>query len=313
MKKFLFIFSVLIFTSCSTVEPARQNTKNQDDLNKVEQKADTTKDALAKIEHDKVVQASIYSTGIQYSLNQVTNAPQPVETASKLNERILSIVGSPDIDEVKKIQQIVDLMNSAVKTEQQKGEKLLNSKDADILALQKENASLKAKYEDQIATILKKSENIAKKGDAVQSTLDKMSGFFGLNAVAWGLKHFFFTALTYILIFGVIFLLLRIFSTINPVVGSIFSIFEVIGSGFISVIKSFLPKSIQFSNLIHLNIHNTYKDTLTKMIDELELLKNNAKVTQKDITVSELIDAWEKSLDQDEKDLLSSISKELKW
>jgi len=92
MKKFyaLFLCVVIFLSGCALFSPnTKQNTKNQDKLDKVVQKSETTKTDIAKSEQDKLNQAATFSYGINYSLNQVTNVTQPVATALLLNCRFV--------------------------------------------------------------------------------------------------------------------------------------------------------------------------------------------------------------------------------
>jgi cell shape-determining protein MreC len=318
MKKIKLLFIMLLSfgiltNGCSFVRGTKQNTKTQDQLNKIELKADATKDAILQNDKNKIIQAAIYSTGVKYSLNQVVNASAPVNTALKLNDRVLSIVGSPDLDEVIKIQKIVDLMNSAVKEEALKGQKLLTAKDAEIIELQKENTALQTKHEAQLNDFKNAAKVAAKQSDEKQTTLDQMSGNMGFNAIWWGLKHLFWSCLTYLLIFGIIFLLLRVFASTNPIAGAIFGIFNAIASGFISIIKGLTPKAISISNLVHEDEHLKYKNTLDKIVDTIETLKLKGEAANKTYTLSELLVELDKRMDDPDKEAIKDILKDQKW
>ena len=190
MKKIYIVLSLLLLTSCATVRPAKQVTTNQDAINKEEKKVDNTLVEMEKNEKGKKVQTSTLAQGIQHSLNQVTNPPIQVTTAKSLNERVVSIVGSPHIDEVKRIKATVDLLNSALEEERKKGQELLNQRDEIINKLQKEKVELSQKYDDQLWDLTDKAKEQAKVADQNKAALDAMSGMFGLNAVFWGLKKF---------------------------------------------------------------------------------------------------------------------------
>jgi hypothetical protein len=102
MKKLLFLpFILLILTGCfSTIKPSKQIDDNQKIIAKEEKKVDNTLVDIEKNDKGKKIQTSALAQGIQYSLNQVTNPPIQVDTAKSLNERVVSIVGSPHIDEI---------------------------------------------------------------------------------------------------------------------------------------------------------------------------------------------------------------------
>jgi len=127
MRTFLLLFMALSLSGCfSTIKSAKQVDDNQKIIAKEEKKVDNTLVEIEKNEKGKRIQTSGLSVGIQYSLNQVTNAPVQVDTAKALNERVISIVGSPHIDEIKRIKATVDLLNSQVAEERKKGEELLS-------------------------------------------------------------------------------------------------------------------------------------------------------------------------------------------
>ncbi len=139
MKKLLVIFMALLFSGCfSTIRPPRPVDDNQKAIAKEEKKVDNTLLEIEKNDKGKKIQTSGLSVGIQHSLNQVTNAPVQVDTARKLNERVISIVGSSHIDESKRIKATVDLLNSALVEESKKEEELLAQREDIINKLQKE-------------------------------------------------------------------------------------------------------------------------------------------------------------------------------
>ena len=116
MKKFLspILFSFLLIGCSTAVIPGKQVSVAQDAIAKQEKKIDTTSDELIKNDKGKKIQTAVLAQGIQYSLQQVTNTSIQVETAKNLNERVISIVGSPHLDEIKRIKATIDLLNSSI-------------------------------------------------------------------------------------------------------------------------------------------------------------------------------------------------------
>lgn len=310
----IFIFSFLFLSSCSTLHPTKQETSNQKAVAKEEKKVDETLVKLEKNEKNKKIQTSILAAGISYSLNQVTNAPIEVETALNLNERVISIVGAPHIDEWKKIKMTVDLLNSTLAEEKAKGKKLLEDRDSQIIKLQKEKNDLKDKYDDQMWDIADKAKEVAEKADASQATLNQMSGMFGLNAVFWGLKKFFFSCLTWIVVFAIAFFILRILSASNPIAAAVFSIFNMIASGFISLLKGLTPKAFELSKLTHASETSSFKDTLVKVVDVIQELKEKKKDNpDKTFELQDILKKFDGVMDKSEKDVIEKILKEQKW
>jgi hypothetical protein len=306
---------VFLFTGCfSTVKPSKQIDDNQKVIAKEEKKVDSTLVEIEKNDKGKRIQTSGLSVGIQHSLNQVTNAPVQVDTARKLNERVISIVGSPHIDEIKRIKATVDLLNSALVEERKKGEEMLAQRDDIINKLQKEKSELNQKYDDQLWQLTDKAKEVAKEADQNKATLDTMGGMFGLNAVFWGLKKFVISALTTIVVFVVIFVILRLLATVNPAAAAAFSIFNMLGSIFVSIIKSLTPKAFELSNLVSKDKVEEFKSPLVKIVDVIQELKEKQKESPDRVyPLSELLKRFDKEMDSDEKDLIDQILKEQKW
>jgi len=316
MKKLLFLpFILLILTGCfSTIKPSKQIDDNQKIIAKEEKKVDNTLVDIEKNDKGKKIQTSALAQGIQYSLNQVTNPPIQVDTAKSLNERVVSIVGSPHIDEINRIKATVDLLNSAVEEERKKGQELLLKRDELINKLQKEKVELNEQYDDQLWQLTDKAKEVAKEADQNKAVLDSMSGMFGLNAVFWGLKKFFMSAITIIIIFGVIFLVLRVLAMVNPVAAAAFSIFDMIGSAFVALIKVLTPKAFDIAKFTHKDNVDEYKSPLVKIVDVIQEFKVKQKETPNKVySLNQILDKFEKDLDKQEKDLIDELLKELKW
>lgn len=315
LNRSVLIFCFLLLTGCfSTIKPAKQIDDNQKIIAKEEKKVENTIVEIEKNDKNKRIQTSTLAQGIQHSLNQVTNPPIQVDTAKALNERVVSIVGSPHIDEIKRIKATVDLLNSAVEEERKKGQELLSQRDEIINKLQKEKAELNEKYDDEIWQLTDKAKQVAKEADQNKATLDTMSGMFGLNAVFWGLKKFFFSALTAITIFVIIFIVLRVLATINPAAAAAFSIFNILGSTIISILKALTPKAFEIANFISKDKVDEYKSPLIKIVDVIQELKEKQKDSpDRSYNLSEILKRFDKEMDSGEKSLIDDLLKELKW
>ena len=312
MTVMMFIF---LLTGCSSIiQPSKQIDDNQKIIAKEEKKVDATIVEIGKNDKGKRIQTSTLAQGIQYSLNQVTNPPIQVDTAKSLNERVVSIVGSPHIDEINRIKATVDLLNSAVEEERKKGLELLAKRDELINKLQKEKVELNEQYDDQILQLTDKAKEVAKEADQNKAVLDTMSGMFGLNAVFWGLKKFVFSALTAIIIFSVVFIILRLLATVNPIAAAVFSIFDMIGSLFVSLFKGLTPKAFEMNDFVHKDKVDEFKSPLVKIIDVIQELKEKQKdSTDKVYPLNEILKRFDKEMDSHEKDLIKDILKEQKW
>lgn len=305
----------LLLSGCfSTIKPGKPVDDNQKVIAKEEKKVDNTLLEIEKNDKGKRIQTSGLSAGIQHSLNQITNAPVQVDTARKLNERVISIVGSPHIDEIKRIKATVDLLNSALVEERKKGEEMLAQRDDIINKLQKEKSELNQKYDDQLWQLTDKAKEVAKEADQNKAVLDSMSGMFGLNAVFWGLKKFVFSALTAITIFVVVFVILRLLATVHPAAGAAFSIFNMLGSTVISLIKTLTPKAFEMNNFTTKDKVDEFKSPLVKIVDVIQELKEKQKESPDRVyPLNEILKRFDKEMDTDEKSLIDEILKEQKW
>lgn len=311
----ILIILVFLFTGCfSTIKPAKQIDDNQKIIAKEEKKVDNTVVEIEKNDKSKKVQTSALAQGIQYSLSQVTNPPVQVDTAKSLNERVVSIVGSPHIDEIKRIKATVDLLNSAIEEERKKGQQLLAQRDEIISKLQKEKVELNEKYDEELWELTDKAKEVAKQADQNKAVLDSMSGMFGLNAVFWGLKKFVISALTTIIIFVVVFIILRLLAAVNPAAAAAFSIFNMLGSAALSIIKALTPKAFEMNNFSTKEKVEEFKSPLVKIVDVIQELKEKQKDSPDKIySLSEILKRFDKEMDSHEKDLINDILKEQKW
>ena len=312
MTVMMFIF---LLTGCSSIiKPSKQIDDNQKVIAKEEKKVEATVVEIEKNNKGKRIQTSTLAQGIQYSLNQVTNPPIQVDTAKSLNERVVSIVGSPHIDEINRIKATVDLLNSAVEEERKKGLELLAKRDEIINKLQKEKVELNEQYDDQLLQLTSKAKEVAKEADQNKAVLDSMSGMFGLNAVFWGLKKFIFSALTTIAIFIVVFIILRLLATVNPIAAAAFSIFDMIGSLFVSLFKGLTPKAFEMNDFVHKDKVDEFKSPLVKIIDVIQELKEKQKESSDRVyPLTEILKRFDNEMDSHEKDLIKDILKEQKW
>jgi hypothetical protein len=312
--KILWIFCLVVICGCASIRPGKQVTKNQDKITEAEKKVENTLDDLEKNKKGRQVQTSVLAAGAQYSLSKVTNAPIEVDTAQKLTERIVSIQGQPHLDELQKIKQTVDLLNSTIKEERAKGLKLLGERDALIIQLQKEKADLKDKYDLQMWDMNEKSKEVAKKADENLATINSMNSMFGLGAVVYGLKRFFVSCMTILITFSVIFIILRLLAATNPIAAGAFSIFNLLGSAAVGVIKGLTPKAFEITGFIEKSSRDIFKQPLIKIVDVIQEFKEKAK-DRPDATFSltDILHRFDKDMDQSEKDVIEDILVEQKW
>lgn len=296
----LFCLFVLVFlTSCKTTN-----------VEKVQKTKDTmaeTRKEMAQNSTEKLEAISTLAAGTDYSLSQITNPPVQVKTAMDFNTRILTITGNPNLDDLQKIKEITDLLNSEIQKEREKGVKTLKDKDSEINDLRIRQKEIQNKYEDQIKGLETQATEVAKKADKLQVTVDEVNSYLGLGGVVYGLKRFVTLGVTGILIFLILFMVLRFAAATNPIAGAIFSIFEHFAAGAISLIKGIAPKSVDFSNLTSSFEFDRYKTTLDNVVDTIEHLKNIEKKAGVTYTLKDLGNELDKNLNDRDKILIGEL------
>ncbi|MEY4572550.1 MAG: hypothetical protein RLZ10_1792 [Bacteroidota bacterium] len=300
MKPYLFILLTVVFlTGCKAL--------NVDKLLKTKDQMAETRAELNKNNEEKLTTIATIASGTDYSLNKITNPPIEVKTAIDLNTRVVSIAGNPDFDELKKVKEMVDLLNSEVSRERQSGLNALREKDFEIVTLQTERKYIQNKYDEQIKGLEGQALELAKKADKLQVTVDTVNSWFGLGGVAYGLKRFVSSMLTGILIFIVLFIVLRFLSSVNPIAGAVFSIFEHIASYAILIIKGIVPKSIEFSNFTPTPKFDRYKTALDTVVDTLEHMKTVQYNSDKKYDLDDVFKELAKNLNDPEKKLIDEL------
>jgi adenine-specific DNA methylase len=102
-----------------------------------------------------------------------------------------------------------------------------------------------------------------------------------------------------------------VLSESNPIAAAIFSIFGVIGGYFVKFVKLLIPRAIEYSGNIATSAYTTTKTLLTKIIDNIQSIKDLQTKLGRDITVKELLVELDKSLDTNEKAIIDKIKKDL--
>jgi hypothetical protein len=314
-KIILVVLAAILMSGCfSTIRPGSPTTKSQDNVAKQEEKVNKILDKIEVNELLNKTQTSALSYGVTYSLSQIENPSIEVRTAKDLNERVISIIGAPNLNEAKRIKATVDLLNSEIEAERKKGEAQLADRDKVIIKLQSEKDALKAKYEIELWEMSDKAKEVAKEADKNKGVIDQMSGFFGLNAVFWGLKRFFISCLTGIIIFTIVFLILRIAAMSNPIAAAAFSVFDLIGSLVLNCVKALTPQAFEMAKFVPQAVSDNFKEALVKIVDSIQLLKEKQKdIPEKSFTLQDVLNKFDKEMDLSDKQTIEKILKEEKW
>jgi hypothetical protein len=107
---------------------------------------------------------------------------------------------------------------------------------------------------------------------------------------------------------------LRILATVHPAAGAAFSIFNMIGSAVLSLVKGLTPKAFEMANFASKDTVDTYKSPLVKIVDVIQELKEKQKESPDRVyPLTEVLKRFDKEMDNGEKDLIDEILVEQKW
>ncbi len=229
----------IIFTGCSTIKNLFHG-KATDKVEKQTAKIEKIEDKVEQVNRNKVAEVSELSYGVGYSLNKSTNNEPAISVAKELNLRVESLAGLPSFKQQKAM---IDLVENLISNNIQ-GKIELKNKDAQLTAIQVEESLLMKQRDIEIDKALTLSKKVAMEDDKNKSQLDKYTSWFGLGAIFMGFKQLFITGIWFIVIFGVIFLILRLAAASNPICGILFSIFNTIGAMIIHGVQLLAPKAL---------------------------------------------------------------------
>ena len=311
--KSLIIFVVLLAltTGCAIFGGGKGKTLANEDKNR--SKIISVDSKIASNSTEKLDNIAGLAYGINYSLNKVNDPPIEMTVALDLNQRVMSLSGSPSIEVMKDMQSTIDKLTSSLEKERTTGKKMLMEQDEKISDLQNKTKSLTAEKDTLIAHYMKDAKEAAANADSYKQDLEQMNQWFGLGAVWYGIKKFVTSSLWVLGIGSVLFLILRIASMSNPIAASIFSIFNMIGSWVVNVIKVIVPKAVDIAGHVTENVFNAYKSTLTKIVDAIQMEKINAEKAGKQPNLEDVINQVAESMNDDEKAIIKEIKTALHW
>jgi len=111
-----------------------------------------------------------------------------------------------------------------------------------------------------------------------------------------------------------VFVILRLLAAVNPVAGAAFSIFNMLGSTIISIVKALTPKAFEMSNFATKEKVEEFKSPLVKIVDVIQELNEKQKESPDRVyPLSEILKRFDKEMDSHEKDLIEEILREQKW
>lgn len=248
----------------------------------------------------------VYSVGTDFALSQASNSPA-VHAARETNERVSALANQPSLEQSKEIKEIVSLLIS----NNIQGELALEHKDKEIKKLKKEIADTEADKQAEVEKARKLATKTAQIADNATTKLDKLKGNFGLNAIFFGISTLLKDLMWVIGGVGLVFVVLRIFASANPICGALFSIFEVAFSWLVNCIKVIAPKAINIAGAVSKELYDEANQLLGKIVDSIEWIRKTEQTTGKLLTVQDLLNELSKNLDSAEKAKIDDLKKKL--
>jgi hypothetical protein len=271
--------------------------KEQNAVDKIDDKITKSDASLSAIKTKKLEDIAVLATGTDYSLKKITNPPQPVIVAQELNQRVISEAGySPTIEELKKMQKMVDDLILSNKL----GAIELQIKDREIAGLLKEEDKILKEKSIENEKLRDYAKDLAVKADNSQTELSQYKSYFGLGAVFIGLKTFIKNCVWFLVGTGVLWLILRLLSTVNPIFGAIYGIVDTMASMVIHIIGLIAPKALSM-------VQSVETSAVNKIVDSIQYVKENKG------DIEALKTELGNTLTDKEKALIASIKKKYNW
>jgi len=302
--------SLIVLTSCSVLTNKGKTAVAEE---KGRAKIANVDNAIAVNNVDKLDVIASLAYGTDYALSKIAEPSREVEVARDINQRVVSIAGSPAVDKMKEMQQTIDDLTSTLVSEREQGKQTLSKKDQEISDLQIHTKELEVAKQTEIRKYMAIAQEAAANADAYKVEIDKMNRWLGLGAVWYGLKKFVISSMWILGIGSILFIILRLVSYSNPVAASIFSIFSTIASWFIRGIEALVPKAVEYAGHVSSGLFNTYKSTLWKIVDGVQISRDRATAAGKTPSIEDVLDEISKSMNSDEKAIVEQIKKALNW
>lgn len=260
-------------------------------------------------------QIAVLATGTDHALEKVKDPSREVDVAKELNDRVVSLAGQPSLKDRIDIIKIVDELISQVDSERKKGREALHIKDLELEGLQADRVAIQKELDVKNEELKKLTVAIAKENDKNAEVVGEMNSWFGLGAVFYGVKRFFISSIIVICIGGVIFFVLRLLASTNPIAAGIFAIFNTIGGVFMKAIKWITPGAHKVAGVVNESMHQTYKDVFLKVLDVLHECqdKQDTVGNQTMYKITDLMQKIDDSLDTDEQEVYDKSLAELRW
>lgn len=312
---YVILAATILFVGCSTFGISGPKTTSRDKLMDKQEQIQDGRDKSAKNDDKRLSQIGVLAKGSDFAMDKITTPDIRVDIARQLNDRVISLANNPNVGEVIRIKKIVEDLISSVDAERAKGQLELSKLDDELKTLQKDKVKIELALDKKSKEFEDLSFGIAKKTDDSAAVIDGMNKWFGLGAVYYGCKKFLASSILILVIFTVLFLILKVAASTNPIAAGIFHVFNLAGSGILYVIKLVVPKSFSVANFVPSNTYDFYKGALNKIVDTFEKLKreNLLLPPEKQHTLADISLELAKVMDESDKKAVTECLKELKW
>jgi hypothetical protein len=314
---FLSAITLMVVAGCSSVFDNNNGIfggKAQTSEHQITSQIHATETAQAQSNSDKLEHIGAFAKGgVEYSLSKDTNPTPQVDVAKQMNERVEALAGKPNFNEVVAIQGIVDDLLSQEQKQEEAGQKLLTAKDNEIAQIQTDDQKLDQQREMEINQAIIQANANALAADKANQTLSQMDKWFGLGAVWYGVKKFVVDSAWVLGIGSVLFLILRLLASSNPIAGAIFSVFDQIGSWAVGIISTLFPKAVSLAGNVAVGAYNDVKGALTTLVDSIETVKLQSSSSGQPASIETLLNTAELSMTPADKQLIENIKIELGW
>jgi ElaB/YqjD/DUF883 family membrane-anchored ribosome-binding protein len=243
-------FSVLLI-GCSIFSPSAKEKRAEAKVTQAKENIKDTKDVLT--EKGK---GYLWSTDYVLSLNPQTNVYTDV--AKQMSSRALIALGTPPMEEVLQLREIVDNLVSTNKALIIKGQKDLKEKDEEIVNLQTKVVD----YEQILKDKEQKFVELSRENADLASTWVRLKSWFW-----WG-----------VWIFVIGFILTILAQALPPPANSIAAIVAFPIGLLIKIIKGIIPSATKFAGVVSENVHNEIKSAAEQMVLSINELKTKNPV-----------------------------------
>lgn len=302
--------SLLVLTSCAIFTNKGKSAKDEE---KSRARIINVEGQINANTAERLDEIAGLAYGTDYALSKVNDPPREVSVARDINQRVVSLAGSPTVERMKEMQDTIDKLVSMLATERDEGKVKLNKKDTQISFLQSETKILTIAKDGEIRKYMLTAQEAAANADAYKSALDDYQGWFGLKAVFKGLWQFIKSSMWILGIGSILFLVLRMVAMSNPIAASIFSIFNIAGSWVVNIIKLVVPKAVEMAGHVTTDAFNVYKSAMWKLVDGIQIIKDRAIVKGQSPNLNDVLDEVAKSMNGEEKQIVEEIKKALNW